>query len=209
MNNNWSIFGFLDINSLSSFEGTTLQLNIRLVTMAKRSHPFPCRTRKLSSSAPMVVGGSPPVRVGRRQAKYFLHNHFICEAAYSSIESITLSNIYIVAGWSSSVARRAHNPKVAGSNPVPAIPFLTKDSIILDESRMDSYFDCRQGNETYFAYANNESYFAYAKNFGPVVQLVRMPACHAGGRGFESRPDRQICLFKRNLCFVFFIAYYH
>ena len=28
--------------------------------------------------------------------------------------------IYIVAGWSSTVARRAHNPKVAGSNPVPA-----------------------------------------------------------------------------------------
>ena len=27
---------------------------------------------------------------------------------------------YIVAGWSSLVARRAHNPKVAGSNPAPA-----------------------------------------------------------------------------------------
>ena len=25
---------------------------------------------------------------------------------------------------------------------------------------------------------------------GPVVQLVRMPACHAGGREFESRPVR-------------------
>ena len=27
--------------------------------------------------------------------------------------------------------------------------------------------------------------------FGLVVQLVRMPACHAGGREFESRPDRR------------------
>ena len=34
-------------------------------------------------------------------------------------ESLIL--LFIIAGWSSLVARRAHNPKVIGSNPVPAI----------------------------------------------------------------------------------------
>ena len=29
--------------------------------------------------------------------------------------------------------------------------------------------------------------------FGPVVQLVRTPACHAGGHGFEPHSGRQFC----------------
>ena len=41
-------------------------------------------------------------------------------------ESRTLPGIFIIAGWSSSVARRAHNPKVAGSNPAPATKYMIK-----------------------------------------------------------------------------------
>ena len=40
--------------------------------------------------------------------------------------------------------------------------------------------------------------FAVPKNTeGSVVQLVRMPPCHGGGRGFESRPVRKKLAEKR------------
>ena len=40
--------------------------------------------------------------------------------ATPSVVRIHLRPFYFIAGWSSLEARRAHNPKVIGSNPVPA-----------------------------------------------------------------------------------------
>ncbi len=40
------------------------------MAIARRSHPFPYRTRKLSFSAPMVVRGCSLVRVGRCRAMH-------------------------------------------------------------------------------------------------------------------------------------------
>ena len=55
--------------------------------------------------------GLPPVRVGR------------CRAIFSEYETNKLDILtHSDAGWSSLAARRAHNPKVGGSNPPPAIP---------------------------------------------------------------------------------------
>ena len=34
---------------------------------------------------------------------------------------------------------------------------------------------------------------------GPVVQLVRMPACHAGGRRFEPVPGRQFAQIAQSV----------
>ena len=79
-----------------------------LVVIARAKHPIPSRTRQLSAVAPMVLrlktweSRSPPVLV----------------------RSDTLIRYQLkkrtVAGWSSPVARQAHNLKAAGSNPAPA-----------------------------------------------------------------------------------------
>ncbi len=48
---------------------------------------------------------------------------------------------------------------------------------------------------------------ANATLIDPVVQLVRMPPCHGGGRGFESRPDRRKSLLEIEDFFIFPIPF--
>ena len=82
-----------------------------LVVIARAKHPIPSRSRQLSAVAPMVLhlkvweSRSPPNLI--RNAKHSLNDRN-----------------YPVAGWSSPVARQAHNLKVTGSNPVPATKII-------------------------------------------------------------------------------------
>ena len=108
-------------------------VNLLSVTSVVRIHPHPFETRfefhscyfqlngvlaQLGEHLPYkqgVTGSSP---VGPINSVHDL-NRLIYKALSSSIElKITIG--MNIAGWSSLVARRAHNPKVVGSNPSPA-----------------------------------------------------------------------------------------
>ena len=69
------------------------------------------------SAANCFGGSNPPPSIALR-----------CEMWYNHSQTTYNVNMNI-AGWSSLEARRAHNPKVIGSNPVPATQVFTKVKI--------------------------------------------------------------------------------
>ena len=107
---------------LSLREGQTYNV----VIIAKRIHLFPYRTQKLSSLAAMVLGGQPPGRVAR--------SHVVCRSGGTGrrtglkiLRDLPLVPVrfrssapYKHRGVEQLAARRAHNPKVAGSSPASA-----------------------------------------------------------------------------------------
>jgi hypothetical protein len=91
-----------------------------LVVIAQVKHPVPSRTRKLSTAAPMVLGLKPresrsPPNLEKSPLSKTIKKHD--QVSNSQIGNRPTQS---VAGWSSPVARQAHNLKVAGSNPAPA-----------------------------------------------------------------------------------------
>ena len=84
---------------------------------AKRSDPIPSRTRPSNASAPMVLclktweSRSSP-GLPNTSNPLPVHKH--------AKRRPSKRRFFFAAGWSSPVARQAHNLKVAGSNPAPA-----------------------------------------------------------------------------------------
>jgi hypothetical protein len=105
-----------------------------LVALARAKHPIPSRTRPLSAAAPMVLrlktweSRSPPNLLSTQQILLSddttISGSFcglpITKQHYARKSRAYCKHAKIVAGWSSPVARQAHNLKVIGSNPIPA-----------------------------------------------------------------------------------------
>ena len=100
------------------------------VVIARVPHPFPSRTRPLSPSAPMVLclkaweSRSPPAPHVRHNPPFtfvgLASPRFRPGVCHFSPQVLDGSSHRADAGWSSPVARQAHNLKVVGSNPTPA-----------------------------------------------------------------------------------------
>src|SRR3970282_2903381 len=66
-------FGSIRIESRALFVGIVILVKKGLLVIgATGVHPGTSRTRSLSPSAPMVLGGRPPGRVGHRQETFFI-----------------------------------------------------------------------------------------------------------------------------------------
>ena len=128
------------------------------MAIAKGIHLFPYRTQKLSPSASMVLGWQRPGRVERRQIQSLA---FFVRLFYTN------------AGWSSLEARRAHNPEVIGSNPVPATIFRPYGQAVKTSPFHGGNPGSNPGRVT-------KPYLIWAFS-----SVGRAPALQAGGHRFE------------------------
>jgi hypothetical protein len=117
-----------------------------LAAMPGGPHPIPSRTRSLSPPGPMVL------RLKARESRSLpgLPNALSILFKTPSFPDDVRSDLPIplVAGWSSPVARQAHNLKVVGSNPAPAPKFFPTS---LAHAGLFCVLGCLFGWETFAA----------------------------------------------------------
>ena len=98
-----------------------------------------------------------------------------------------------MAWWLSWLERRPVTAEVVGSNPIRVAVFITEyfltNGILAQLGEHLPYKQRVIGSSPIVSTTCGE--YSFSAQIGRVVQLVRTPACHAGGRGFEPLLGRQ------------------
>ena len=97
-----------------------------------------------------------------------------------------------MAWWLSWLERRPVTAEVVGSNPIRVAVFIT-------EYFLTNGILAQLGEHLPYKQRVIGSSPITPTICGLVVQLVRMPACHAGGRRFEPVPGRQLFFEKTDM----------
>ena len=146
---------------------------------------------------------SPPARKPRKKSFLFCAQrrrktktfHFFQKSLHLPLYKIEISGIIIIvrcASVAQSVEQGTENPRVIGSIPIGG---TTSRKPV----RVSQYAAVAHLVERHLAKVEVASSSLVGRSikeqqqllrYGPVAQLVRAPACHAGGRRFEPDPGR-------------------
>ena len=133
----YAMRGSLNAKSVLCFNGADSDRKIRSRDISAARRLTCCRNHRLNlifcktpkgidelSFAGIITSCQPGWRKGRRTGLKILRTQVRAGS------NPALGTRHYIAGWSSTAARRAHNPKVTGSNPVPATIFFWRCSSV-------------------------------------------------------------------------------
>ena len=120
---------------------------------------------------------------GRRKTKTF---QFFQKSLHLPLYKIEISGIIIIvrcASVAQSVEQGTENPRVIGSIPIGGTLYAAVAHLV---ERHLAKVEVASSSLVGRSIMEQQQLLRY----GPVAQLVRAPACHAGGRRFEPDPGR-------------------
>ena len=104
--------------------------------------------------------------------------------------------VYHTAGWSSQVARWAHNPKVAGSNPAPATKISSSNQGVVEGRRLPDFLSSSlSSQQTYLAPTRQRVFFDVPHVMSVYRRVAEEPGnkdARTGKIGFDERLVSQL-----------------